>query len=197
MFTSNTGDHGGAIYSKNSIRFKENSSVLFDNNTAGSYGGAICSDSSWYRNAYLMFAGTSTVVFSNNSAGSHGGAVFTDLRSGYLIFEEKCTTAFSNNSAGRGGAIYANDNLFFKANSTTEFSNNTATSGGALYCLLVIISFEGFSVTVFSNNTADYDGGAISTSPYSNVVFSDNSTVNLLITMQNSVLQFTLTMIVK
>ena len=174
LFTSNTGDHGGAIYSKNSIRFKENSSVLFDNNTAGSYGGAICSDS--YAFGYLIFAGTSAVVFSNNYAGSHGGAVYTDLRIGYLSFEEKSTTAFSNNSAYRGGAIYASDheNLFFKANSTTEFSNNTAISGGALYCILAIISFEGFSVTVFSNNTG---GATISTVVYSNVVFSDNSTV--------------------
>ena len=179
LFTSNTADYGGAIYSENSfITFKENSSVIFDNNTASSDGGAICSGSSWYGNGYLIFAGTSAVVFSNNSADSHGGAIFTRLRSGYLIFEEKSTTTFSNNSASRGGAIYARENLFFKASSTAEFNNNIAElSGGALYCAGCIISFEGFSVTIFSNNVADNYGGAISTLPYSNVVFSDNSTV--------------------
>ena len=58
-----------------------------------------------------------------------------------------------------------------------QFSNNIASSGGGLFCFHAIISFEGFSATVFSNNFADYDGGAISTLPYSNIIFSKNSAV--------------------
>ena len=66
MFSYNTAQYGEVIYSTTHIYFKENSSTVFDDNTATKYGGAIYMYSILGGN--ISLEGFSAVVFRNNIA---------------------------------------------------------------------------------------------------------------------------------
>ena len=203
-FIQNSAYHyGGAIYSKGTLLFTDDSTTVFSNNDAGR-GGAIYSDVG----STISFEDNSTTEFSNNSA-DYGGAIgsnddntisfeiikpllsmyamvlgfitslgrpISSIDGSTISFEDNSITVFSNNNAGfRGGAIHSHS-LSFEDNSTTVFSNNNAIDGGAIYSYSNTISFEDNSTTKFTSNKAYDHGGAICSNFNSTISFEDNST---------------------
>ncbi|MBT6715178.1 MAG: autotransporter domain-containing protein, partial [Elusimicrobiaceae bacterium] len=138
-----------------------NSTVLFDQNTAGSFGGAINLTS-----ATFDTAGTTT--FSTNTATNNGGAIFMNAGSD---FAATGTLSFLNNSVTTddGGAIYmTGSGTTFTASEDVTFTGNVAgvdgnDSGGAIYALdSSDTDFTGANATIlFDQNTAGGDGGAV------------------------------------
>ena len=178
LFQKNKAKDGTGIYiSDNStVIFCRNSDVVFIENSAYNYGGAI------YSNGNLLCTDNSTVVFSNNTADWLGGAIYS--HNGSISFKDNSTTVFNNNNANEGGAIYSKyqSAISFEDHSTTAFSNNSATGywgGGAISSYHGSnISFKDNSTTIFSNNNATgyWGGGAICSYYDSTISFEDNST---------------------
>lgn len=94
-------NYGGAIHvwgGRNSnVEFRENSSVIFNNNVASfSGGGAI-----FISHSRVLFKKSATVVFYNNKA-NNGGALYLQDNA-HIIFEEKSFVKFTGNSASKDG----------------------------------------------------------------------------------------------
>ena len=85
IFEDNVAKEGGGIYiyDYSSVRFLENSMVIFNNNSAYDSGGAINMKS----NASLLFDQGSTVIFCNNKA-TNGGAIAA-INNGWIFSEKK------------------------------------------------------------------------------------------------------------
>ena len=190
LFQSNTAkggviasSSGGAVYSKGQV-FVD--SCTFENNLAGSYGGAIYAKDvdidnnknglSNYASSFInnyadtyggaIFSKKNTTVsyalFSGNTAKSDGGAICTNnLSARACLFE-------SNEAKGaiiyscHGGAVYADETATVDK---CTFNNNFAENyGGAIYAEngLKLVGKESF----FTNNTANEHGGAIYTSTF-------------------------------
>ena len=168
FINNSAADKGGAVYLRNmTVGGCVNTSVSnshFENNTAGTNGGAIM----WNPGAVNGRIENST--FNNNTAERAGGAVFWNGENGTILGSN-----FTNNKAtgnnlsaagdgGDGGAIVwiGSDGLVDDCN----FINNTANkTGGAVY--LTASSELGqcdnttFSNSHFENNVAGTNGGAI------------------------------------
>ena len=180
-FTSNTAGNGGAVYNSggqvtlHKADFISNSAAgnggailnyywyinsgiiasdtRFTANYAGSCGGAVYGDGSFYR-----------VNFADNSAAESGGAVY-----GGGNFTD---TVFSGNSAVmQGGAIYNNSNTnSYNSNRNLFFAANSAASGGAVYNA----NHQYFNVSgaVFSGNSAVV-GGALYNERFGSMMLQD------------------------
>ena len=110
------------IDDNSTVVFGRNSDLLFTQNSAYHYGGAI------YSNGTLLFTDDSTTAFSKNDA-DKGGAIYSNYNS-TISFEGNSTTVFSNNNGStyKGGAILNyHSNIFSEGNSTTAFTSNKAT----------------------------------------------------------------------
>ena len=155
--------------------------LVFDANTAGEYGAALCRESgatgghginNTFKNNYAGISGAALAwlgvdniniynyTFINNGAGRSAGAIFIDLDS------DNCTIDYCNfeknyaedNVHGHGGAIGILGNTATIINS--NFTKNTAYEGGAIF------GHEGSGNTTINNvtfkqNEAYTDGGAI------------------------------------
>ena len=128
--------------------------LLFKDNTASKYCGAICNS------GYITFGAGSTATFTGNTASSGGGAIGSDY--GTITFSEGATATFTGNtSSSSGGAIFNYGDITFGAGSTATFSGNTASYDGGAIENYGYITFGAGSTATFSGNTASYDGGAI------------------------------------
>ena len=125
-FSNNSSDgYGGAIYMKNAtltINEKAASSVVFDENTSTSGGGAIA----------VLGEGNIDIVgglFQNNTAGTAGGAIYINCEGKHSITD----ATFTNNySTSNGGAIWLYRNLDATIESCS-FISNSGKNGGAIY----------------------------------------------------------------
>jgi len=106
---------GGAIYANESLTISGNKTdILFDNNKANKYGGAIAG-------VYMNLI-DSKIQFLDNDASSSGGAIFTKVN--LTISGDKTNLIFhDNNAAGKGGAIYMNGGAWLTINHTISVSN--------------------------------------------------------------------------
>ena len=168
--------HGGVIYQAGSqyanIIFGQqgdglDDAVLFENNEAGTNGGAI------YAYTQSSILGYGRVTFKNNTAATAAGGAVTCY--GTLTLNN--ATFVGNKAATRGGALYisnADETLSARYNTVTScvFENNTAVSGGGAAALFSGDSAmpEGatayFTDCIFTQNTAentddDSYGGAL------------------------------------
>ena len=128
------GDRGGAIW----IKGMENKVYIynckFNNNSAGNYGGAICSQAELY---------VYDSEFNGNQADWDGGAIYLDAETGDQgsIYSYFYRTVFDKNHAGwDGGAIFCN----------TKGNVVSSTSGSA----------KAYGCT-FTGNSAEDEGGAV------------------------------------
>ncbi|MDO5815638.1 MAG: hypothetical protein Q4Q18_08355 [Methanobrevibacter sp.] len=195
-FTNNMADlHGGAIFSSsyehtltiNSCTFTGNvakatsgavdasciglqiTDSTFNQNSAGSSGGAI-SSLSWDGNGNHLKDTITNCIFTNNRAGSHGGAIRIDSKLSIA------SSTFTNNDAGAcGGALYTNEDLTVTNSRFTK--NHASENGGAIhaqgYNLEVIngvrkITYYNVLIqdSTFSSNVANEVGGAIAATTY-------------------------------
>jgi len=170
-FINNTsraaGGGGGAIrFGAGSINISQ---CLFDNNTAGDLGGAICSTTG----PFTYSIGDST--FTNNTAlTSVGGAIASNANGTTMnVFN----TIFDHNSATSGGAVYAITtlNLGF-TNSTFTYNDARTSGGGALRAGGGAITVD--SCTFDGNTSSDYGGAfGFTTGPH-NVNINNSTLVN-------------------
>ena len=99
-------------HNKSIIIFGDNSTVLFNNNKAHNFGGAIFSN-----NGTVTIKGNANTTFENNNA-MFGGALCLNSNT-TISFEENARVTFITNDAQYGGA------MFFDASHTTlQISNN-------------------------------------------------------------------------
>ena len=164
---------GGAIYavSQSRVTFEETSNVSFIENSAASYGGAICVVQS-----NLTMNGR--VLFENNSAGLGGGAIANN-HTYYYYYEDtpsisvincsgKSIIFRNNTSHGSGGAIFLSAdsyNVIRVELKDVRFERNTATlDGGAAYSYNSIINMKG--TMDFYQNSAQRGGAMAFTNEY-------------------------------
>ena len=150
------GKGGGILAHSNSIlTFEASSNIVFIENAASGYGGAISVSES-----ELIMHGKA--LFNSNFAGSGGGALEGEANSRILCNSSGERTVFQNNYvvglAGLGGAIFTQlSNLELDG---ILFEKNMARFGGA------IRSSDDFSMYIvtcdFYNNSAVVSGGAVS-----------------------------------
>ena len=178
LFHNNSaGVFGGALYSlkQSTITFDEESQVTFTGNGASIYGGVILSH--YY--CKVVFNNNSKVTFNDNRADS-GGAVYS-VALCTISFNGNSNVTFNGNDASeRGGAIESFDrcNITFNENSVVTFKDNRATYGGAVYSArYCIISFNAKSTVTFEDNDASNGGGGIDSENNCNIIFDADSTV--------------------
>ena len=189
---------GGALYTYglDTVEFKGNSTVTFNNNTANNNGGAVAINRysaiifeentivSFIYNtakfdgaamhiseyASITFEGNSTVTFSNNRAYGNGGAVFIHDNSIAAINGNSLVSFELSTADGNGGAIFIDHHSLIrcKDNPTVTFKNNMATNGGAMYVGHSTIQFKGNNIMTFYNNSFNY----------SNITFTKSSQIN-------------------
>jgi len=100
VFESNTGEHGGALYLdlNSTITFDAKSTVIFRENKALRYGGAIFCNVSTYNDCYknfnnfIFYDQNSNVNFDNNVAIIGGNSI-------YLSISQSCDTMFKGHSS--------------------------------------------------------------------------------------------------
>ena len=151
--------HGGALnifYIGSTFHFDltNNTSVLFENNTATGSGGAIYLHGLNYANQIPVFQKNRELSFIKNSSGNSGGAI-RSVANNSLIFDENGTILFENNTAkGLGGAISA-ASLSITGNKKVTFTGNSSgTAGGA-------ISTSGGIVSLVNNETVEFRGNYV------------------------------------
>ena len=189
---------GGALYTYglDTVEFKGNSTVTFNNNTANNNGGAVAinrysaiifeentivsfiyntakfNGAAMYISEYasITFEGNSTVTFSNNRAYGDGGAVFIHDNSIAAINGNSLVSFELSTADGNGGAIFIDHHSLIrcKDNPTVTFKNNMATNGGAMYVDHSTIQFKGNNIMTFYNNSSNY----------SNITFTKSSQIN-------------------
>ncbi len=137
--------------------------LLFENNTATKYGGAISNYGG------VTFGKNSTATFTGNSVTgdyTYGGAIYNDYGT-TITFGENSTAIFTDNSASSyGGAIFNNrSTITFGENSIATFTDNSASwYGGAILNEVGTITFGENSTATFMDNSVSYYGGAINNS---------------------------------
>ncbi|SDA60724.1 Ig-like domain repeat protein, partial [Methanobrevibacter millerae] len=168
----NYGGRGGAIFLQNCSHGNcENTSftdVYFENNVAGTNGGAI----DWHEGAHDGVISNATFI--NNTANRSGGAIFWNGHNGTIKYSK-----FYNNAAlglveaisvggtltygGDGGAVMWSGALGKVERS--NFVNNTAAARGGAIFLQGSVSEDCYNTTLkhsyFANNVAGLNGGAI------------------------------------
>jgi predicted outer membrane repeat protein len=145
IFSRNSGEYGGAIYSESANSMLTVNNAVFTDND-GEYGGAIYSDD----NCTAVLTGDH---FSQNRA-QDGGAIYA---------EDNVTVAdstFLGNTAEDGGAIINYEDLSLTnvtdvPGSGNAFTGNKATLGGAIYNG----DWVGVGDSLIDFNTAHYGGG--------------------------------------
>ena len=158
-FDGNTATHtdGGAFQvSKNSF-LSSDANMLFCNNSANHFGGAV------------RIAGSQMSVggltFRNNHA-NYGGALSIFFATSANI----SNSTFTNNTAdGFGGAIRMDNSTVFIEG--THYRNNRAFFGGAIDTIYTSVSFTGRNI--FESNSVQANGGALE-GVYSNMIFNGN-----------------------
>lgn len=153
-FSENTSKYGGGAVSSCTATVIEGGK--FENNSAGSSGGAIAMSSNYKLEI-------NNAIFSGNRAANNGGAVCVDRAQSLSITK----TNFSENTATlQGGAIHSKADTSIQGG---EFERNIAKSGGAFHTASYSVSLDisphvnadnTTEKTSFSENTAEY-GGAI------------------------------------
>ena len=186
-FIGNKADAGyaGAIRGNDLIELNNNDEVIFNDNVASSYGGAIYGSSK----CIISLSDNGKVVFSNNHASRNyvnGGAICGWLdnpislnNNGIVVFDGNVATS---SSSSYGGAIHGGrkNSISLNDNGIVTFNANKATNtGGAIYGgAHSIISLNKNGTVTFSENSggAIYLGkdGAISLNDNDNVIFRDN-----------------------
>ena len=162
LFEGNSASRGGGLFISHGI-IKAHGHILFNNNLAEHNGGGIS-----VRSSTLHF--TNNTVLENNSADSGGG-----------IEAERCTLIFSgnntfkSNSAYRGGGFFAESATNLTLNGVSVIVNNTACYGGGIYLKHSTISSNGIGDISFITNFANYTGGG---------VWASSSSINFGGTMQ-------------
>ena len=123
--------------------------IFFSSNIVNSQGGGVSVKSS-----NLLF--TSNAVLDNNSASTGGG-----------IWAERSTLRFSGdntfkgNSAHRGGGLFAGTDTTLILDGVSVIVNNTACYGGGIYLEHSTISSNGIGNISFIANLVNYTGGGI------------------------------------
>lgn len=178
--------NGGAIavdnltYSNNfGILLNNNGSILFSENTANRYGGALYV---YDGRIGIQLNGNQSVSFQKNTAQTAGGAIASDTNGGALELKNNGDITFFQNSStsstGNGGAIYlgsASGKLDISGNTgTVKFEGNTANMGGAIFNES---SYDAIELTenkdlIFTGNTSSGHGGAIHNSTRSRAIVS-------------------------
>ncbi|GHK38430.1 hypothetical protein ECZU06_55550 [Escherichia coli] len=146
LFANNTvsGEYnnGGAIFAKENSTLNL-TNVIFSDNVAGGYGGAIYSSGT--NDTGVVDLSVTNAVFRNNIANDgKGGGIYTINNDVYLskvIFDNNQAYTSTSYSDGDGGAIDVTDNNSdithpsgFTIINNTAFTNNTAEGyGGAIY----------------------------------------------------------------
>lgn len=146
LFANNTvsGEYnnGGAIFAKENSTLNL-TDVIFSDNVAGGYGGAIYSSGT--NDTGVVDLSVTNAVFRNNIANDgKGGAIYTINNDVYLsevIFDNNQAYTSTSYSDGDGGAIDVTDNNSnithpsgFTIINNTAFTNNSAEGyGGAIY----------------------------------------------------------------
>lgn len=135
-------NNGGAIFAKENSTLNL-TQVIFDNNIAGGYGGAIYSAGT--NDAGDIDLSITNAVFTDNVANDgKGGAIYSINNNVYLnntVFDNNQAYTSTSYSDGDGGAIDITDNNSDKTHpsgftiiNNTSFINNTAEGyGGAIY----------------------------------------------------------------
>lgn len=157
LFDQNTaGDFGGAM-NLTSSTFDTAGTTTFSTNTATNYAGAI------FMNAGSVFTATGSLSFLNNTAtNANAGAVY--MENANTTFNTAGTTIFSENTAAtNGGAVVMESGSDFIATGNLSFLNNTATTdnGGAVYLTGSGTAFTTAANMTFDGNTAAVEGGAL------------------------------------
>lgn len=147
VFTSNTAEHGGAIYNEGTISNIVGDFIL---NTATGNGGAINNNNAAAKITNIIGN------FSHNSANGAGGAIY-NLSSGEI---SNIAGDFESNSATTGGAICNYNGSAKIGNIAGNFKGNHAdgssnSNGGAIYNSGIIENIIGD----FENNSATKWGG--------------------------------------
>ena len=163
VFTENIADFKGSavfLQSQSTITFDHNSNVAFHDNKATN--GTIYSEIS----SNVIFKATCQVTFSANSASQYGAAVYS-FNNSHIVFKEKALVNIVNNRVSsdcqHGGTIFSENNghVVFKENSLVLFNNNTAGLGAAMLLIYkCTIEFIDRSKAMFTDNTAN-NGGAV------------------------------------
>ncbi|MCL2743176.1 MAG: hypothetical protein FWE67_04925, partial [Planctomycetaceae bacterium] len=176
----NSAFEGGAIYLAATAASLSLDGTLFQNNTAGGYGGAVR-----FNNAASTLTNTGNTQFIDNTATINGGAIYavgaltiTNTGGGTLTFTGNQATGAS----GTGGAISANGNV--NIGSGVTFDSNLASVGGGAIFLQTTATQLSLDGTTFQQNSANgTNGGAVNfgnsgaTTLYyaGNTTFIDNS----------------------
>ena len=163
---------GGAIHSLDSINIVGNS-VLFKDNVSETKGSSLGDGGAIRAFGYLKLTGSgdnSELTFQNNSATRYGGAI-----SGYYLsissFEN---IKFLNNTSSYGGAFFGLSATFEGDGVTASFIGNTATNQGN-----DIYLSSGNSVLSFKDNGTYYFDGGIYLNPTDAETIIDKACVTI------------------
>ena len=164
-YSDNSGKEGGAIKIVEADITTTVANAIFTNNTATSYGGAICNyGKSGFTVTDCTFGGEGTEADQyalGNKAGGNGGAIY-HAKGGKITLNDNdasVTALFQNNkSSGNGGAICIGSGTL-EINGY-EFTGNSAEDGGAIKLNNQNIVAE-ITDSVFESNNASSEGGAI------------------------------------
>lgn len=156
VFDDNTAQiYGGAIYIGHPLQPVQIKNSHFINNHAADGGAITCS---WNSNGRVQVK-VDNVKFSDNSAVNHGGAIY----SWDCVFNV-IQAEFNNNRAVLGGAFAADDYHEYAYSPETtivksKFQGNIAENlGGALYHRRGLLTIE---QSVFDDNLSNGSGGAL------------------------------------
>ncbi|MCR5162731.1 MAG: hypothetical protein K6C40_01810, partial [Thermoguttaceae bacterium] len=174
-FTGNTAaNEGGVIYSTYGIELDSNQ-ILFRDNEAKNYGGALRFNNS---SGKILVKGE-TVTFDNNKAlTANGGAIHTNANVEMQGKSENSVFTFSNNSApnGNSGVIVAVGTVDFSTGSFI-FQNNSAKGIAGAIEARKGISFTGDNTSAtFTGNIAGESGSDIYLSGDSTLLFQGSGT---------------------
>ena len=120
---------GGAIAMNTVNAISISTLTSFDQNSAGTDGGAIFS----VANNTITSLNGSTTVFSRNSCKGRGGAL--SMNAGSIVTFNGTTTFDSNYALRHGGAVAVSGSSLVLGPSAITFVNNSALSGSAMYLM--------------------------------------------------------------
>ncbi|MBQ4611988.1 MAG: hypothetical protein IJB26_00400, partial [Clostridia bacterium] len=166
VIRGNVGLRGGAIYNVNIARIVNG---VIENNTSGTYGGAICSASYSTSDTYIGSTDdANAVVFRGNHSNRAGGVFYATTDGPLLIYGN---TSFENNTTdSSGAAIYTAGTVV--CDDAVFRGNVCKGSGGAIYHQYTSVNQTPRPLLLnnchFEENSSVY-GGAI--------IFSANDTV--------------------
>ena len=176
LLKGNVADESGGIFiTNNSNVVFHNSDMIFSNNKALIYGGALHIQN----NSNVTFEGNLEATVINNQA-SRGGFIY--INNSNFVFGGNSSVVIDSNKAKLGGAIYTQEitSVAFKNNSTLAVYNNQATDGGAIYAHNTSnVLFEDNSMASFTNNQGSLYGGGITIGYNSNITYEGNSMVTI------------------